>query len=62
MGQSVIKIIKGSLGLVILEEWIILLKKTHITMRFLSKVPNKTTKKVFLPLKNLELKDVGWGR
>ena len=62
MGQSMLKIIKNSLGLVILEEWSFLLKEMHITVCFLSKVTNKTTKKVFLPLQTLEFKDVGWGR
>ena len=61
MDQSVINIIEGSLGLVILEEWSILLKEMHITMCFPSKVTNKTTKKVYLPLQTLELKEVGWG-
>ena len=57
-----LKTIKGALDLVILEKWSIRLEETHITMRFLSKATNKTTKKVCLPLQTLELKDVGWGR
>ena len=56
------EIIEGSLGPVILEEWSVLLKEIHITMHFLSEATNKTTKKVFLPLQNLEFKQVGWGR
>ena len=57
-----LKTIKGTLGLVIPEEWSVLLGETHITVHFLSKVTNKTMKKVFLPLKTLELKDVGGGK
>ena len=56
-----LKIIKGVLGLVILEEWSVLHEEMHITMHFLSEVTNKTTKKVCLPLETLELSNVGWG-
>ena len=56
-----LKIIKGALGLVIPEEWSVLLEETHITVRFLSEIAHKTTKKVCLPLQTLKLKDVGWG-
>ena len=45
-----LKIIKGTLGLVISEEWSVLLEETHITMRFLYEIAHETTKKVFLPL------------
>ena len=62
MIQSMFDIIEGSLGLVILGEWSVLLKETHITMRFLREVANKMTKKFFLPLQTLEFKQVGWGR
>ena len=56
-----LNIIKGALGLVILEEASVLLEETHITMRFLSEIAHKTTEKFFLPLQTLEFKDVGWG-
>ena len=62
MSQSVLKTIKGALGLVIPKEWGVILEEMHITVCFLSKVTNKTTKKVCLPLQTLEFKDVGWGR
>ena len=61
MSQSVLKIIKGALVLVILEEWSVLLEETHITVCFLSKIAHETTKKFFLPLQTLEFCDVGWG-
>ena len=61
MTQTMLKIIKGVLGLVIPEEWSVLLEETHITMRFLSEIAHETTKKVFLPLQTLEFKDAGWG-
>ena len=62
MSQSVLKIIKGALGLVILEEWRVLLEEMHITVRFLSKVVNKMVKKFCLPLQTLDFKQIGWGR
>ena len=55
-----LKTIKGTLGLVILEEWSVLLEETHITVCFLSEIAHKTIEKVCLPLQNLEFKDVGW--
>ena len=55
MGQSVLKIIKGALGLVILKERIVLLEETHIAICFLYKIANETVEKVFLPLQTLEL-------
>ena len=61
MSQSVLKIIKGALGLVIPEEWGVLLEETHITVHFLSEIAHEMTKKVFLPLQTLEFKDGGWG-
>ena len=61
MSQSVLKIIKGMLGLVIQEEWSALLEETHITVRFLSEIAHETVEKVCLPLQTLEFKDVGWG-
>ena len=54
-------IIKGTLGLVIPEEWSFLLEETHITLRFLSEIAHETKEKVCLPLQNLEFKDGGWG-
>ena len=59
-----LKIIKGALGLVIPEEWGVLLKETHINMCFLSKFTNKTMNKIFLPLQTLEFKRswLGGGR
>ena len=62
MIQSVVKIIKGSLGLVIPKEWSVLLEETHITVCFLIEIENKTTKKFFLPLQTLELNNVCWRR
>ena len=59
MSQSMLDIIKGSMGLVILEEWSVLLQEMHITVRFLSKIANETMKN---PLQNLELNHVCWGR
>ena len=59
MSQSVLHIIKGSLGLVIPEEHSVLLEETHITVRFLCKVAHKMMKKVFLPLQTLEFSYVG---
>ena len=61
MSQSVLNIIKGTLGLVIPEEWSVLLKETHITVRFLYEIAHEMTEKVFLPLQNLEFKEVSWG-
>ena len=56
-----LKIIKGVSGLVILQEWRVLLKETHITTRFLCEIALEMAEKVFLPLQNLEFKEVGWG-
>ena len=61
MSQSVLKIIKGALGLVIPEEWSVLLEETHITVRFLCEIAHETVEKVFLPLQNLEFKEICWG-
>ena len=61
MTQSVLNIIKAALALVIPKEWGVLLKETHITVRFLSEIAHETTKKVCLPLQTLEFKDVGRG-
>ena len=57
-----LEIIKGSLGLVILEEWSVLLQEMHITVRFLSEIANEMAKKFCLPLQTLELNNVYWGR
>ena len=56
-----LKTIKGALGLVILEEWSVLLEETYITVHFLNKITHKRMEKVFLPLQTLEFKDGGWG-
>ena len=56
-----LKIIKGALGLVILEEWGILLEETHITVCFLCEIAHETAEKVCLPLQNLDFKNVDWG-
>ena len=56
-----LNIIKGSLGLVIPEEWSVLLEETHITMRFLCKITHETVEKVFLHLQTLEFEKIGWG-
>ena len=56
-----LKIINGALGLVIQEEWSVLLDETHITVHFLSEIAHETTKKFFLPLQTLEFKDISWG-
>ena len=61
MSQSVLKIIKGALVLVIPEEWGVLLEEMHITMRFLCEIAHEMVEKVFLPLQNLEFKDISWG-
>ena len=61
MIQSVLNIIKGALGLVIPEEWSVLLEETHIIVRFLSEIAHKIAEKVCLPLQTLEFKDGGWG-
>ena len=61
MSQSVLKNIKGVLGLFIPEEWSVLLLETHITVCFLSEIAHEMAEKVFLPLQTLEFKDVGWG-
>ena len=50
MSQSVLKIIKATLGLVILEEWCVLLEETHITVHFLYEITHEMTEKFFLPL------------
>ena len=54
MSQSMLNIIKGALGLVILEEWSVLLEEMHVTVRFLCEIAHETVEKVFLPLQNLE--------
>ena len=56
-----LKIIKGALGLVIPEEWGVLLEETHITVHFLCEIAHETMEKVFLPLQNLEFKEISWG-
>jgi len=61
MSQSVLKIIKGTLGLVIPEEWSVLLEEMHITVRFLCEIAHETMEKVFLPLQTLEFKEISWG-
>ena len=61
MSQSMLNIIKGVLGLVILEEWSVLLEETHITMCFLSEIAHETVEKVFLPLQTLDFNKIGWG-
>ena len=61
MSQSMLKIIKGALGLVILEEWGVLLKETHITVSFLCEIAHETVEKVCLPLQTLEFKEISWG-
>ena len=61
MIQSMLKIIKGALGLLILEEWCVLLEETYITMRFLCEIAHEMAEKVFLPLQTLEFKDISWG-
>ena len=61
MGQSVLQIIKGSLGLVIPKERSVLIQEMHITMHFLYEVAHETVKKFFLPLQTLEFSNVGWG-
>ena len=61
MGQSVFKIIKGTLGLVIPEERGVLLEEMHITMCFLCEIAHEMVEKVFLPFQTLEFKEVGWG-
>ena len=61
MSQSVLNTIKGVLGLVILEEWSVLLEETHITMHFLCKIAHEMVEKVFLPLQTLEFKEISWG-
>ena len=56
-----LRIIKGSLGMVILEEWSFLLEETHITVRFLCKITHEMLEKVCLPLQTLEFEKIGWG-
>ena len=53
-------IIKGALGLVILEEWSVLLKETHITVCFLCEIAHEITEKVFIPLQTLEFEEISW--
>ena len=55
-----LNIIKGALGLVILEEWSVLLEETHITVCFLCEIAHETVEKVCLPLQTLEFKEIGW--
>ena len=50
MSQSMLEIIKGALGLVILEEQGVLLEEMHITVHFLCEITHETAKKVCLPL------------
>ena len=61
MSQSVLKIIKGTLGLVILEEWSVFLEETPITVHFLCEITHETMEKVCLPLQTLEFKEISWG-
>ena len=61
MSHSVLKSIKGALVLVILEEWCVLLKETHMAVRFLYEIAHETAKKVFLPQQTLEFKEISWG-
>ena len=61
MSQSVLNIIKGALGLVIPEEWSVLLEETHIAVCFLCEIAHETSEKVFLPLQTLEFKEISWG-
>ena len=61
MSQSVLKTIKGALGLVIPEEWSVLLEETHISVRFLCEIAYKMAEKFFLPLQTLEFEKIGWG-
>ena len=61
MIQSVLNTIKVALGLVIPEEWSVLLEDTHIAMCFLSEIAHETMEKVFLPLQTLEFKEIIWG-
>ena len=61
MSQSVLKAIKGMLGLVILEEWSVLLKETHRIVCFVIEIAHEMVENVFLPLQTLEFKDGGWG-
>ena len=56
-----LKIMKGALGLVIPEEWSVLLEETHVTMHFLWDISHEMTEKVFLPLQTLEFKEISWG-
>ena len=55
------KIIKGTLGLVILEERGVLLEEMHITVYFLYEIAPEMVEKVFLPLQTLDFKETGWG-
>ena len=56
-----LKIIKGALGLVIPEEWSVLLEEMHITMHFLYEIAHEMAEKFFLPLQTLEFKEISWG-
>ena len=55
------EIMKGVLGLVILEEQSVLLEEMHITVGFLCEIAHEMTEKVFLPLQTLEFKETSWG-
>ena len=58
-----LKIIKGALGLVIPEEWCVLLEETHITMHFLCGIAHEMTEKFSFPCKLWSSKRlVGVGR
>ena len=61
MSQSMLKIIKVALGLVIPEEWSVLLEEMHITVHFLYEIAHEMVKKVFLPLQTLDFKEISWG-
>ena len=56
-----LKTIKGTFGLVIPEEWGVLLEEAHKTMHFLCEIARETLEKVCLPLQTLEFKEIGWG-
>ena len=61
MSQSVLNMIKGALGLVILEEWSVILEETYITVGFLYEIEHEMVEKVCLPLQTLEFKEISWG-
>ena len=56
-----LKIIKGALGLVILDEWSVLLEDTHVIVHFSYEIAHEMVEKVFLPLQTLEFKEISWG-